>query len=230
MSSEEKKFKLDELPDKGSEPEIKPSPASKKEKPEPRIQKIKAMSDKERVEALTQRWYFDKPRMRWGWLIALLILFGLEKSGHMKKFQTHREKDVAETDGMMATMIEAYGIDTLLKHPLYLAILIPLFFKFRESSKVFFEITFDGIISVRSIKEAESQEPFRVTVKWNDITEVRMAKSGDQDILVIYTGANPVMELIWDIDEVKKKVVKQVVKGLVSQKNPFREFIEKEVA
>lgn len=231
MDNDEKKFTLDELPDKGSEPEIKAPPPPKKEKPEPRLEKIKKLKPSEQVEALGQRWYFDKPKRNWGWLIALIALIYVEKAQLFHPNNEHRKRFAEESHGVSEIAFVGVDIfDFLFVHPLIFAILIPLIFKFWESSAVFFEITFSGINAVRRIPVGTDLAPTRVSVKWDEIKNVSKDKAGKRDILIIHDKDGPVAELIWDIDEVKKKVIKQVVKGLVSNKHPFREFIEKEVA
>ncbi len=227
----EKKFKLDELPDKGSDiPEIKPHPKPKSSKPEPRIEKLKTLNADERVEAMTQRWHFDRPKQNWGWLIALGILLALEKSGHWGDFLSGMEKASENTDGLSNIFVGDTLFHFLFKHPLVFSVLIPAFFKFRVPSEVYFEITFDGISAVRNIVFANHQSPLRVKIKWGEITEVTKIHIKKREVLVLHSATGPVAQLIWDIEDVKKKVIKQVVKGLVSNKNVFRIFIEKEVA
>lgn len=227
----EKKFKLDELPDKGSDtPETKPHPKPKSSKPEPRIEKLKTMNTGERVEAMTQRWHFDKPRQNWGWLVALIILLALEKSGHWEQFVSGMAKASESTDGLSNLFVGDTPFHFLFKHPLVFAVLIPAIFKLKEPSEVFFEITFDGISAVRSIVYGSHQTPVRVKLKWEEITEVTKLQLEKREVLVLHSANGPVAQVIWDIEDVKKKVIKQVVKGLVSNKNVFRIFIEKEVA
>ena len=63
----EKKFKLDELPDSGSEPDKIEIPKIIKSKPEPRLENLKPLTDSERVDALGQQWRFawlDRPWFR----------------------------------------------------------------------------------------------------------------------------------------------------------------------
>ncbi len=225
----EKKFKLDELPDKGSDtPETKPPPKASN-KVEPRIEKLKTLNTGQRVEAMAQRWHFDKPKQNWGWLAALVILLALEKSGHWEHFVKGMSKAAESSDGLSNIFVADTPFHFLFKHPLVFAVLIPAFFKFKVPSDVFFEITFDGISAVRSVIFNSHQTPSRVKIRWEEITEVTKLKIDKREVLVLHSATGPVAQLIWDIEDVKKKVIKQVVKGLVSNKNVFRIFIEKEV-
>jgi hypothetical protein len=227
----EKKIKLDELPDQGSDtPEIKPHPKPRTSKPDPRIENLKTMNSGQRVEAMTQRWHFDKPKQNWGWLVALVILLALEKSGHWRDFTLGMQNAAEKTDGLSNLFAGDTPFHFLFKHPLVWAALIPAFFKFRVSSEVFFEITFDGINAVRNIVYGSHQSAVRVKLRWEEITEVTKLIIDKREVLVLHTATGPAGQMIWDIEDVKKKVIKQVVKGLVSNKNVFRIFIEKEVA
>lgn len=230
MDSDEKKITLDELPDEGSEPEIKNTPRLKKEKPEPRLLKIKKLNPREQVELLGESWRFDKPKRNWGWLIVLLFLVYAEKTKVFHPNMEHRQKYAEQTSGISeAAFIGVDIFDFLFVHPLLFAILIPFVFKLRDSSIVFFDITFSGINAVKKIPAGSLLPPTRVSVKWDEIKSVSMDKAGKRDILILHGKDSPLAELIWDIEVVKKKVIKQVLKGLISEKHPFREFIEKEV-
>lgn len=225
----EKKFKLDELPDKGSAtPEIKPPPKASN-KVEPRIEKLKTLNTGQRVQAMEQRWHFDKPKQNWGWLVTLIILLVFEKSGHWDTFLEGMKSASEKSDGITDIFLDDSLLHFFVKHPIIWGALIPVFFKFRVPSEVFFEITFDGINAVRSIVFNSHQTPVRVKIRWEEITEVTKLKLDKREVLVLHSATGPVAQMIWDIEDVKKKVIKQVVKGLVSNKNVFRIFIEKEV-
>lgn len=226
----EKKIKLDELPDEGSEPQVpKNSPApEKKSPPEPRIESIKKMDQTQRLEALGQRWYFEKPRPRWEWVLVLLILITLQKSGIILQM-AEKEFFVPGPDDYANISFFKDELIFLLKYPILLAILIPVFFKFRYPALDYFEINFSGINTIRELDVPGNLAPTRVTAKWDEITLVKMGETKGRPILILFNVDGKVAEMIWDIDEVKKKVIKQVVKGLVSSKNPFRQFIEKDV-
>lgn len=230
MGTEEKKFKLDELPDNtGSEPDKINHPTPKKAPLEPRLQSFKTLGNTEKAAALSQSWFFDKQIKRWGWLIALLVLLALEKSGHMDQFDVKRKEYQAAGDKASEFVLDVFNLEFLLAHPLYLAILIPLFFKFHGNSKYFFEITFQGINAVKSIAE-KNDGPQRVSLKWDEIVSVEKIIVEDRPVLQIHGAKGPSAQLIWDIEIIKKKVIKQILAGLIAKTHPFRIFIEKEVA
>ena len=225
----EKKIKLEELPDLGSEPEVKLPPTPKKKKSEPRIAKLKGMNDSERSDALSLRWHFDRPIKSWGWLITLLTLFFLQKSGHMMLYQQKRAEAAKRTDGLSEVVVGSMDFSFLMRHPIILAIFIPVFFRTKSKSDTYFDITFQGIETVKKVTPASLESHIRVLIKWDDIIHVGKATSNKRDVLILSDISGPVAEMIWDIDLIKKKVIKQVLAGLVSNKNAFRIFIEKDV-
>jgi hypothetical protein len=232
MGTEEKKFKLDELPDhSGSEPDkLAPAPAHLvKPKTDHRVEGVKKLNHEKQLEALTQKWHFGKPSMRWGWLVALLVLFALEKSGHMDYYYAQKAKLKEQTDGMSEFFLAVASVEDAIKHPLFFALLIPLFFKFKDEDVFFFEITFNGINAVQKIDFDLKLGPKRVSVPWGEILSVSKKTVNNRPVLEIHDAKGPRAQLIWDIDDVKKKVVKQVLKGLIANTHPFRIFIEKEV-
>jgi hypothetical protein len=226
----EKKIKLDELPDSGSSPEVKNTPILKKTKPDPRITKLKGMDDSQKSETLALRWHFDRYERKWGWLLALGILFFLQTGLNMKEFNEERGLARQNSEGISEIVYSMISFDVVMKNPILLAIFIPFFFKLKVASGVHFDITFYGIETVNKIVTANAQSPHRVLVKWDDIYHVEKSKIKDKEILIISNQNGPVGEMIWDIDEIKKKVIRQVLSGLVSNKNAFRIFIEKDVA
>ena len=225
MDNDEKKFKLDELPAEGSEPSPEPAVLQRKAKTsvDPRLLNMKTLSDAEKREALSQRWHFENPKMNWGWLAALTTLLVLEKKeyfwGPTPKTSSH---------DFSSLFVDFLNPSTLIDHPLYLALLIPFIFKFTRPDEHFFELNFGGVSAVKKIDYVGS-EPNRVFVKWGDVTLVKKILVGKRQVLEIHDAKGPVGQLIWDIDGVKKKVIKQVLKGLVPVKHPMRIFIEKEV-
>lgn len=230
MGTEEKKFKLDELPDNtGSEPDKIVHPVVKKSAPDPRLQSFKKLDQVEKSAALSQSWFFDKQVKRWGWLIALVVLLAFEKSGHMNEYAKKRKEYQASGDKFSEMVLDVFGLEFLFTHPLYLGLLIPLFFKFHGNSKYFFEITFQGINAVRTIT-GTNDEPQRVSVKWDEILAVEKIVVDGRPVLQIHDAKGPLAQLIWDIEDIKKKVIKQILAGLIAKTHPFRIFIEKEVA
>lgn len=229
----EKKFKLDELPDEGGHP-VQENKASSPKRPlkdkEPRLEKLKNMTASERVNAMTQRWHFDNPVRKWDWIIPLVILVVLQKGSFYSNYLADRMSIEARTDGMSEIFFGVIPlIDPLARYPLIFALLIPLLFKFKVPSDIFFEITFDGINTVRTLTPKKNEVPTRIFIKWGEITEVKKITHNKRDILQLYTVDGPLAQMIWNIEDTKKQVLKQILKGLVSSKNAFRIFIEKEV-
>jgi hypothetical protein len=226
----EKKFKLDELPDSGSEPDKIEIPTIVKSKPEPRIENLKQLTDAERVDAIGQLWRFDRSKIKWGWLFFLIALFAFEKSGVLARYHAKKIHIEKESDRIGALIFDHAEVEFVMKHPLLLALLIPFLFKFKTSANDYFEITFNGLNAVKTIDVPKFQIPLRVKVKWNDIKEVKKIVVKDRSVIELYNLEGPVAQLIWDIDDMKKKVVKRVLMSLISPKHPMRILIEKDVA
>jgi hypothetical protein len=226
----EKKIKLDELPDSGSEPDKIEIPKIIKSKPDPRIENLKQLTDPERVDALGQLWRFDRTKIKWGWLFFLLSLFAFEKSGVLATYHAKKIRIEKESDLIGAMIFDSPEVEFVMKHPLILSLLIPFIFKFRTSSNDYFEITFNGVNAVKTINVSKFQLPLRVKVKWNDIKDAKKIIVKGRDVIELYNLEGPVAQLIWDIDDMKKKVVKRVLISLISPKHPMRILIEKDVA
>jgi hypothetical protein len=226
----EKKFKLDELPDSGSEPEKNDIPKINKSKPEPRIEYLKQLTDSERVEALGEQWRFDRSKIKWGWLLFLFSLFAFEKSGVLANYHAKKIRVEKDSDLIGAMIFDSPEVEFVMKHPLIFSLLIPFLFKFRTSSNDYFEITFNGVNAVKTIDVPKFQIPLRVKVKWNDIKDVKKIIVKGRDVIELYNLEGPVAQLIWDIDDIKKKVVKRVLISLIASKHPMRILIEKDVA
>jgi hypothetical protein len=226
----EKKFKLDELPDSGSEPDKIEIPKIIKSKPEPRIENLKQLTDPERVDALGEQWRFDRSKIKWGWIFFLISLFAFEKSRVLANYHAKKIRIEKESDLIGAMIFDSPEVEFVMKHPLILSLLIPFIFKFRTSSNDYFEITFNGVNAVKTINVSKFQLPLRVKVKWNDIKDVKKIIVKGRDVIELYNLEGPVAQLIWDIDDIKKKVVKRVLISLISPKHPMRILIEKDVA
>lgn len=225
----EKKFKLDELPNSGSEPDKMVLVPVKKKVPDPRIEKLKNLNDSEREEVLSERWIFDKKKRKWGWLVVLVLLFALSKSKILTDYHASKVRVAIPADPIFTSLLVQSEVEFMMKYPFILAIFIPFFFKFKGSTDDSFELTFSGITTVKTIHGAVFEAPTRVKLKWDDIKAVQKIQVKGRYVLEIHNSQGPAAELIWDIDEIKKKVVKQVLINLVSIKHPLRIFIEKEV-
>ena len=227
---DEKKIKLEELPDAGSEPQTEHRPLThpKKNTLEPRIESLKKLDRTQQMDALGQRWYFEKVQKKWDRLLALLGLIVLQKTGLLLELAGRELSSPSDGDFIDLSFIREELL-LIFRYPIGFAIFIPIFFKFRYPSLDHFEITFGGINSIRELDVPGNLPPSRVFVKWNDITSVKLGEAKGRPVLMIFGIEGKTAEVIWDIDDIKKKVVKQVLKGLVSPKNPFRDFIEKDV-
>lgn len=226
----EKKIKLAELPNEGSELEVKVKPLIRP-KLEPRVENLRKLDAAGKLENISLRWHFDIPQRHWGWLWTILILFVLQKSGILANLLN---KNIESNDETLAylgqSLLRSFDIDYLITHPMAFSLLVPVFYKFKSSSLFYFEITFDGIESVRKIDFDKNEGCQRVKMKWPDIIQVQKGMTNGREVLVVSNQSHETVELIWDIDDVKKKVIKRVLRGLLSPKHPFRTFIEKEVA
>jgi hypothetical protein len=225
----EKKFKLEELPNSGSEPDKIIFFPVKKKILEPRLENLKKMNASEMDEALSERWHFDKNRMRWGWLLFLFLLVGLQKSKILLDYHQKIIRIEKPADRLSALIFDNSEFDFLVKYPLIFAVFIPMVFKFKESSKDHFEITFTGISAVQTIDIPAFTSPKRVKMHWDEIKHVKKITVKGRPVLELSHNLGPGAQLIWDIADIKKKVVKQVLSNLVSVKHPMRIFIEKEV-
>lgn len=230
MSSDEPKFKLEDLPDQGSVPEKIIVPKFKKTQADPRLKKLKKLDPAERDKTLSDRWFFDNPSRRWGWLIALLALIVLEVLSHQEPFSVAKIRESDEDLGdILALAFDFIPLETLLQHPLFLAFLIPLFFKHTKPEGLFFELNFEGLNAPDRINDAAIAIPARVFLKWSDITAVKKVRVNKREVLEIHSAKGPAAHLIWDIDDVKKKVIQQVLTDLVADKHPLRVFLEKDI-
>ena len=235
MSNDEKKFSLDDLPDEGSsssseKPSASPSRPKVSQKPEPRVERLKRFDDVGKTEKMVQKWLFDVPERSWGWLIAVGVLLVMEKLQIYKHFLEESKSLSEATMGFSEVVTDMMAlVDYALIHPFSLAILIPFIFKFSHRSEYYFEVTFDGLQTVQKITLAKGEMPGRVRIKWGEIEQVKKVLVNKREVLEIYSPTAKMGELIWHLESHQKVAVKQLVKGLLSPKNPFRIFIEKEV-
>jgi len=218
----EKKFKLDELPDSGSEPDKIETPKNIKSKPEPRIENLKQLTDPERVDALGQLWRFDRPKMKWGWILFLITLFAFEKRGVLENYHAKKIRIEKESDRIGALFFDHSEVEFVMKHPLLLALLIPFLFKFKTSASDYFEITFNGVNAVKTIDVPKFQIPLRVKVKWNDIKEVKKIVVKNRSVIELYNLEGAVAQVIGDIDDMKEKVVKGEIMRMMKKKKKRR--------
>jgi hypothetical protein len=220
----EKKIKLDELPDKGSEtgeedkPKIIPL---KKTSIEPRLEKLKGLEDEERLEILSRSWRFDRPVRYWGGIILFLLLAALQFT---KALPT-----IGKVEGLSGMFLPQAELDFVLSNPIIFAILLPFFFKLRKESEHYFELTFSGIKTVQNVFPPPRQVVIRITVHWDEIAEVEKVKIKGRTILMLNNSEGPIGEMIWDIAGIKKEVIKNVMREIVNKKHPMMVFLEKDI-
>ncbi|WP_408096996.1 hypothetical protein ACJVC5_18325 [Peredibacter sp. HCB2-198] len=232
MSDLDKKFKISELPDEGSSSSPKPPKKTVlKKDPDPRVERLQLLSEREKVEVMTQTWVFDKRVRSFGWVPFVLVLIGLQVSTPYKAYLAEIQLLDENTMGLFGGVLREFTqyLEFLVRNPVILALLTPLFFKFTRVSDYYFEVTFDGLKTVKKVLEHGSKELVtRVYVKWKDITGVEKRTVNNREVLVILTPDGATGELIWDIELGKKKAIKQLLNGLINNKHPLRVFLENE--
>lgn len=235
MSSDnEKKFSLDELPDEGSVPVPKP-PQKKirtKEELDPRLKSLKDVTTPQKVEVMLQRWYFDEPVRNYNWVFYVAFLGILE---FLPGYQMYlNELDLMNHNffNVGGNMVRGFTIylEGIIRHPAILILLTPLFFRFSRPSEYAFELSFDGINTVKKYLPVGSKELIsRVLVKWKEIDRVEKKTFGDKEILRLFSIDGHIADIIWYIDTDKKRAIKLLLQGMVISKHPLRVFLEKEL-
>lgn len=234
MSDDEKKFSLDELPDEGSQP-VKKTPAPKKtlEKPlDPRVTNLKNLkTDSSKVEMMVQTWSFDHPEYSFFWVPWAFTIVIAEWSGYFSTVQDDLQRAVENPFALGADVIAnfiSFGT-VLLKHPIILLVLIPVFFRFRKQSEYYFEVTFDGVNTIKKyIPRGSKEQVHRTLVKWDAIKDVRKTKIDDKEILRLTSLDGHIADIIWYIDIEKKRALKLLLSGMITAKNPLRIFLDNE--
>lgn len=232
-SDDEKKFSLDELPDEGSIQIPKPiarKPRTKNEA-DPRLNTLKEAAPSQKVEVMLQKWYFDERVRNYNWVVYVAILGILE-------FTPVYQQYMAELDLLNRSAFDVGGdilrdytiyIEGIIRHPAVLIILTPLFFSFSKASEFAFEVTFDGIQTVRRFIPLGSKELVtRVLIKWKEIEKVVKTKKDGKEILQLHSLDGHIADLIWYIEIDKKRAIKLLLQGMVSSKHPLRIFLDNE--
>ncbi len=232
-SDEEKIFSLDELPDEGSVPVPKPPSKRLRKNPEldPRLKTLSEAAVPQKVEVMLQRWYFDERIRNYNWVFYVAVLLILE-------FTPIYQQYMAELDLMNRSFFEVGGdiirdftvyIEGIIRNPAVLILLTPLFFNFSKPSDYAFEISFDGINTVKKYIPIGSKEmTVRVLVKWKEIDKIRKGKIDGKDILHLHSLEGHIADIIWYIENDKKRAIKHLLQGMVISKHPLRVFLENE--
>ena len=229
----EKRIKLDELPDEGSDPKPKAQTRARptRQTPDPRLEKLKNLDDKSKVESMIQKWYFDNEELSFAWVPFLIILAGLEYSDAYQAYLNELNLLNSRTDQIFGDVLREFTvyIEAFIRHPLVLVVLFPLVFKFKKPSEYFIEISFDGINSVKTVLPHGSKDMvLRTFVKWKEISRVEKGQVNQRPILKLFSPEGKMAEMIWDISTDKKKAIKLILNGLINNKHPMREFLDNE--
>jgi|GEM_PF-2482160 hypothetical protein len=230
--SEDKKFKLDELPEKGGQ-SVSPAPLKKRKITaiDPRISELKTLDDSGKVEAMGMKWKFDAPDRSYSWLIFVLILGIIEFTPFYESYINEISNLNKSTMDLGGALVRSYTVyfEFLIKHPGLLIFLLPFFMKFSTESEYHFEINFDGINTVKEVLPRDTKlSVHRTFIKWREISRIERSSIDQKEILKVYSQDGHIGEIIWYIDIVKKRVIKNLILKLVSPNNPLREFLEKE--
>lgn len=232
MSEEEKKTRLDELPDAATEAiQRKPAPRMKKQVPEPRIEQLKPLSDRQKVAVMDQTWHFDDRDKNFGWLFYIAFLGFAELSPFYENYVRELNLLNLAFFNFGGDLIREFTVfvEGIIRHPFVLILLTPIFFRFSRESAYAFDITFDGIRTVRKVLPSDSKELVcKVFIKWKEIERVEKAFVGKKEILRLFSPDGAVADVIWYIDVDKKKAVKHLLNGMIGQNHPFRIFLANE--
>ena len=227
MSDDEKKFRLDELPDEGSVPE--PPPASRiktpKQSVDPRLEKLNQLDAESKVDTMVRKWTFDQPVYHYTWVafVGVIIVFQVT-SLNASYLEIYRL--VLLLGGVFPEVLIV--LKPLLKHPVGWLLLLPLF-KFKEKSEYAFTVTFDGVQTVRKFVPIGKKDIVtQVSLRWSEIGNVKKRQEGNKEILGLYAGGEHIADIIWYISEHKKKALKLLLKEMVPKEHPLRIFLENE--
>lgn len=232
-SNEEKKISLDELPDEGSVPVPKPPSKKNRTRPEqePRLKALDKATTPQKVEVMLQRWYFDERVRNYNWVPFVAILTILEFAPIYQQYMSELDLMNRNFFDVGGDIIREYTvlIEGLIRHPAVLILLTPLFFNFSKPSDYAFEMSFDGINTVKKVLPVGSKELIsRVLVKWREIEKIQKIEIDGKEILRLHSIDGHIADLIWYIETDKKKAIRLLLQGMVVSKHPFRIFLENE--
>lgn len=230
--SDEKKIKLDELPDEGSTPSPGPQKKSpKKSPPDPRLTEFKKIDDAKKLQVMEQSWTFDVPELSFDWFPWFLILVALQVSSYFGQTQSLLEsaktnENVFGADAILPILEVAAA---LLAHPLVFLVIFPFFFKLRQKSEYFFIVKFNGIDTVKEfLPYGSTKNVQRIHVRWDEIHQLKKKVVNGKEILSIFSKEGHLADLIWYMDIDKKRAFKLLLNGMINPKHPLRDFLEKD--
>lgn len=232
--SEEKKFKLDELPDKGSSHfEEAPKIQKIKEKQDPRVTGVNKLSEEDKLNLLSVRWSYDRQIYHLEWVIYIAAIMALQYenifSGVAESFRPKSDDSLGAFGLLIADffLVLPYYI---LSHPAIFVLLTPFLFKFKSPSPFGFTITFDGLETVKNLNLIDGKNSERVRIKWSEITRLEKSVENRRTVLILYGHESRIGLIIWDIKMVEKKSIEIILKGLIPANHPLRKFIEKDIS
>jgi hypothetical protein len=232
--SEEKKFKLDELPEKGSSVSEKPQLFKRINTSEdPRLKEAKNLTEEEKLLFLSKRWSYDRPLYHFDWLIYVLLLSVIEYkdflSGVAQSLRPQTSDEILNV-GLSFFDLPIVIAQSVLAHPSIFVLLTPFFFKLKSASPYGFIVTFDGLETVKSFNLVDGQTPERINIKWSEIVRIEKARLNKRSVLLLHGHDFRIGLLIWDLNKHQKKSIELILKGLVPAAHPLRKFIEKDIA
>ena len=232
--SEEKKFKLDELPDKGSSHlNEAPKIPKLKVKEDPRVVGIGKLTEEEKLKHLSVSWRYDKKIYHFEWVlyVAVLIVLEYEKifSGVAESLRPKTEDGLGAIGFAIADFFLVIPF-YLVSHPSIFALLTPLLFKFRSSSPFGFMVTYDGLETVKNLNLIDGKNPDKVKIKWAEIVRVEKGIENKRNVLILHGHELRLGLIIWDIKKYEKQSIEIILKGLIPATHPFRKFIEKDIS
>ena len=231
MDSDEKKVKLDELPDEGSEiPKPAPKLSSRKITIDPRLKKLSQVDDEKKVELMKRSWVFDDPDWSLWWVVYILVIVGVRMLDLYPRILENLESGQEDFFGFLGVIASpGLWIAQILFYytPVFL-IFLP-FFTYRTRSEFYLEISFDGLSTVKKIKVEPREMVQRIFVKWNEIIKVKKLVAGGKEKLELYSHDGKLAEIPWIYPLDKRRGILVLLKGLVSPDHPLRELLEKEM-
>lgn len=232
---EEKKIKISELQDETgapSSPEIPPKKKSpKKDIPEAHQSLKEAKKISEKKELTEKEWFFDKPILLKGWIfigLALILIYLSPLKGHLQQETQSFETDIFDFSRLLMV---PDAMSFLVDHIWIFVLILPIFMKTHATSSSYFRIDFFGINTVEKVlpEKEYNDKSRRITIKWKEITEAKLAKSSQRDIIQLTINNSNKAELIWDISLIKKRVVSKLLSNFVSKDHPLRVLVEKDL-
>jgi hypothetical protein len=229
--SDEKKVKLDELPDEGSTPPPQKKTNPKKAPPDPRLSEFRKIDDATKIKVMEQTWSFDVPVWSFDWFPWLLILAAIQLSGYFGQTESLIEgiktnEEIVGADAILP-LLELGSV--LLNHPFIFVIFFPLFFNFRKQSEYHFEVKFSGIDTVHEfLPYGSTKNVQRLLVRWDEIHQLKKKIVNGKEIIAIYSKEGHLADLIWYMEIDKKRALKLLLNGMIHPKHPMRDFLEKD--